>query len=415
MAYYVINKNKNVNIYKKADTKSTKSDTLTKGTRMKTSGIKDGYYVVSKGYIYAKDVYADNMGDTSSGDGEKMYNNYDGYFDSESVGNLVVFAETILQSTGDGIFTYKTASSKDKKTGYINSNCKIVVVNMVLYDPLTMDIKEQTSCTKTNSEGKWYKIYDVDGSYGGTVKNKWVNMNTYGAMLQANGVRNSSPSTSSSEDDATVIEEKTIDAYSDYITSEEYLKQLEGGLKVEDLRNIFGMPHQFLPLTDPRIDIESTESGVGEISSFGTTYTEKIINPMPLMMVTPGSPEFMTSYNGKQRKLMLEKYLNVGVDKMTLKSLINEKTGKFYSLRYNYTEYFYYVNAMCRSAAFFLNIEDTEIDGVKLKNFNWLWDNSEKGGDIYGHNLLIMHNLIVLSCHHRIFLLYGEKLVDYFR
>lgn len=397
--YYLYNGSKNVNIYSKANTKSTKKDTLKKGHYLKASGLSNGFYIVSKGYIRATDVYADNMGDTS-GDGKKMYKNYKTYFNESSdvgsvwknktPGDLVLFSEKTLTATSK-VFVYSktSAANTNDRKGYLNSGCSITVVDLVNHDPITMAVRSSSNSTVENGEGLWYKIYKVTGEYGGSPQGKWVNLTTYGQLLKNNGSSTSKSSSSSSsssggtDESAAVVEEKTIDSYSSYKTKDEYYNDLQEGLKVKDLRNIFGMPYQFLPLTDPRID---DENGIGTNDGFGAMYTKKIINPMPLLLITPGSPEFMTSYNKSQRELMLEKYLKVGIDSTTLESLVNEKTGKFYSLRYNYTEYFYYVNAMCRSGAFFLGIEDTEIDGKKLKEFNWLWDNSgSTNSDIFGH------------------------------
>lgn len=385
--YYLYNGSKNVNIYKSANASSKKVDTIKKGSYMKATGLKNGFYTVSKGYVNIRDVYADNMGSDKK---------YKGYFNENSdigsiwknkyVGNLLIFSESVLQVKSI-TFTYKntsTANAKDK-TGYLQAGCKFTVIKITNYDPTNMTVRNENMVTEENSEGKWYKIYNVDGDCSGVVKGKYVNPTTYSQVSNTTG-NTSNSSNKSSDYTAPVEEEKTIESYSDYMSKEDYYNKLQEGLEIEDLRNIFGMPHQFLPLTDPRIDVnDNGGNSVGEIEQFGTMYTKKIINPMPLLLMTPGSPEFMTSYNGKQRSLMLEKYMNIGIDSTTLESLVNEKTGKFYSLRYNYTEYFYYVNAMCRSAAFFLGIEDTEINGHKLKDFNWLWDNNSNGTDIFGH------------------------------
>lgn len=158
-----------------------------------------------------------------------------------------------------------------------------------------------------------------------------------------------------------------------------YKQDLSDGLRVKNLRGILGMPHQFLPITDPRID-DTTNS-----DSFGRMYSEKIIKYIPLLLLTPGTPSFMTSYNEKQKKTVLEKIFT-GLSTGELDSLINESSGKYYSLKFAYKDYFYYVNAMLRSAAFFLGIEEEQIDGVPLKSFNWLTYNGDEDGDIFGND-----------------------------
>ena len=385
--YYLYNGSKDVNIYKSASKNSKKMGTIKKKDYVKATALKNGFYKVNKGYVDCRDVYADNVGSS------KKYKNYFNQnsdsgmiWKDKSIGNLLLFSKINLQAKSI-VFVHNSASSSSTKIGFLNSGC-IIIINLACYDPTNMAVRHNSTSTVENSEGMWYKIYSVSGEYTGVVKDKWINLTTNKDLLsKKSSSTNMSTNTSSTSSSASPVEEeKTVEAYSEYMTKEQYSKKLEDGLKVEDLRNVFGMPYQFLPLTDPRIDVDDNGSNsVGSIEQFGSMYTKKIINPMPLLLMTPGSPEFMSSYNKSQRSLMLGKYLNLGIDSTTLESLINEKSGKFYSLRYNYTEYFYYVNAMCRSAAFFLGIEDIEINKHKLKDFNWLWDNNSNGTDVFGH------------------------------
>lgn len=158
-----------------------------------------------------------------------------------------------------------------------------------------------------------------------------------------------------------------------------YLKQLESGLRVKDLRGILGMPPQFLPSADPRID---DNSGIGEITSFGRVYSEKIIKNIPLLLITPGKPAFMSAFSSAQKKSVIQTFL--GGNSATFDKLMSDGSGKYYSLKYSYTEYFGYVNTMLRSAAYFLNIQNQKVDGKSLGTKNWLY-NSTSGSDIFGH------------------------------
>lgn len=171
-----------------------------------------------------------------------------------------------------------------------------------------------------------------------------------------------------------------------YTTSQQYRDNLQNGLRVQDLRGILGMPHQFLPLTDPRIVTESLY-GVGEDEEFGRVYSEKIIKHIPLLLMTPGVPTFMAGYSTSQRDTIIGKL--AGWTEETLESILSDgRNGKYYSLKYAYTEYFYYVNAMLRSAAYFLEIQNEMIDGDKLGSLNWLYKTSSMGSDIFSHGNL---------------------------
>lgn len=171
--------------------------------------------------------------------------------------------------------------------------------------------------------------------------------------------------------------------YTSYITDDQYLANLSSGLAVQDLRGILGMPHQFTPITDPRID---STSGKGDTLSFGRVYAEKIIKHIPLLLMTPGVPSFMTSYSKSQKSKIIKRL--VGLDTTSINKLTDGGTGKYYTLKYAYTDYFYYVNAMLRSAAMFLGIGNEKIDGKRLDTMNWLYQTSSAGGYIFGHGKL---------------------------
>jgi hypothetical protein len=171
--------------------------------------------------------------------------------------------------------------------------------------------------------------------------------------------------------------------YSTYTNSDQYYSNLSEGLEVKDLRGILGMPHQFLPTADPRID---GDSKAGSNSGFGRVYSEKIIKHIPLLLMTPGTPSFMGSFSDDQKTSIVNAM--TGIAQETIESLLGEDSGKYYSLKYAYTEYFHYVNAMLRSAAYYLGIQDTKVDGKRLGSLNWLYQTSSLGSDIFGHGKL---------------------------
>lgn len=171
-----------------------------------------------------------------------------------------------------------------------------------------------------------------------------------------------------------------------YKNSEEYLNNLENGLRVSDLRGILGMPHQFLPTADPRID---GGLDVGDEYRFGRVYSEKIIKHIPLLLMTPGVPTFMAGYNDEQKFKIIGRLGNI-ITGESLNSIFDDgRVGKYYSLKYAYTEYFHYVNAMLRSAAHFLDIQNEEIDETKIGNIDWLYKSSGLGSNIFSHENLV--------------------------
>lgn len=174
--------------------------------------------------------------------------------------------------------------------------------------------------------------------------------------------------------------------YSKGYSDEDYLKNIENGLRIQDIRGIMGVPHQLLPISDPRID---SPNGVGAAESLGRIYAESIIKNIPLLLMTPGLPQFMAGYNENQLSSILGNLggQNTGA---SINDLFSAGTaGKYYTLQFAYVEYFHYVNAMLRAAAFFLEIENEEIDGKKLGTLNWLWQTASfNGAEIYSHGNL---------------------------
>lgn len=182
-----------------------------------------------------------------------------------------------------------------------------------------------------------------------------------------------------------------------------------GTLTISTIRGIFGCPHQFLPIADMRVDssIVSNYKNTGMVTlgnndSLGRMYTGKIIANMPLLLITPGVPSFLSKFSESDKATAISNLLGVSKDDGVdgdLTQLIGGHKGKYYSLKFAYTSYFYYVNAMLRTAAILLEIDNEEIDGQKLGTFQWLFasrnvslsqeeDVGKINFDIYGNEKL---------------------------
>ena len=170
--------------------------------------------------------------------------------------------------------------------------------------------------------------------------------------------------------------------YSTAIDDNAYRTTMLEGLDIQNIRGIMGKPHQFLPYTDPRIDMSMDDN------SFGRIYADKIIKPMPLLFMTPGVPSFMSSFSKKQKSTIIEQFMNKnGIKIGNFDELVTSRGGKYYSLKFSYIEYFSYVNAMLRSAAYYLGIENEDLGSGSLKNINWFYTNGGiSGNDIFDNN-----------------------------
>lgn len=137
-------------------------------------------------------------------------------------------------------------------------------------------------------------------------------------------------------------------------------------IKIRNVAGVFGLPYQFLPNTDLRLD------GTQEAQNIGSEYAEKIIERIPLLFIAPGKASFMTKYSKKNKENILEKLISLGVNPegSSIEDLINQD-GRYYTFEYDQNRYYKFVNPMCRIAARYLNIEDVKIDGTPLDRINW--------------------------------------------
>lgn len=156
----------------------------------------------------------------------------------------------------------------------------------------------------------------------------------------------------------------------------DFLNQIESsGINYNNLRNIFGAPYQFLPTTDCRIVNNFSD----DLEAAGYEFTEKILSRMPLLYITPGNTSFMGDSDENKRTALLgslESWSDgtlAAEAKAQLNDMLTDYSGKLYTLKPAYDEYFKYVNPMCRAGAMFLGIGDEELFGknVKLKDMNW--------------------------------------------
>lgn len=141
-----------------------------------------------------------------------------------------------------------------------------------------------------------------------------------------------------------------------------YLSNINNNLSVTDCRGIHGMPHQFLPIVDTRVD--------SKIGSFGRKFADKIVSKMPVMVVTPGTPIFLKDYSQSDKRSMLTKLLIGGNDKSDIDRILGRE-GKYYSLKFDYKGYYEYVNPTLRIIAKMMDIDREYLNGVRLSQFDW--------------------------------------------
>lgn len=228
----------------------------------------------------------------------------------------------------------------------------------------------------------YYRVANEDGTIGmyipRSISSSYDDMSFYGqAVINVNNPYEQTQT--NSEDDT---ENEIADANSDLTGLEEvqdmfdYSNQQwtnytqEGSyFDVNNILGIFGLPYQFMAHVDPRLgsseNVRATNTGVD--------YMDKIVSTMPILFLSPGKPSFMAGYSNDEEKSVLSAMIsgNLG-GAVNLDDLISEN-GKFYTFEYAVTDYYKYVNPMCRITARLMNLQGSEyaLDGTNVDNFDW--------------------------------------------
>ena len=144
--------------------------------------------------------------------------------------------------------------------------------------------------------------------------------------------------------------------------SDGQIKNMLGSFTPATAARIYGMPYQWMPEVDRRVQ------GTGQ---FGRKFYEKILTKMPILVLTPGLPDFMGGY-GKEDKVPLMQALvaGSGVSLDTIKSS-NNRPLRYYTLKFATSQYYDYVNSMCTALAVFLGIDKVNFHGSPIGDIMW--------------------------------------------
>lgn len=212
-------------------------------------------------------------------------------------------------------------------------------------------------------------------------KKGWI-MKSRVKLIEDLSANSTQETTEESQDKVRTLDQETLDKisqmtpeekkdiYMQYVNSEYGDTQDAGNvadsLLVDNLSGIYGIPYQFPESVDPRPDSKS---------SFGSIYAERIITRMPLLMMSPGKVDFMSSYKTGEKKAVLDVLLNDGDGASDINDFL-EKPGKYYTFAYDTENYWKYVNAANHASAIYLGIGDVEIDvnGIKAKAADFKWE-----------------------------------------
>ena len=141
--------------------------------------------------------------------------------------------------------------------------------------------------------------------------------------------------------------------------------EVADGLLVDNLNGVYGIPYQWPESVDPKLPN----------TGFGSIYAERIVDRMPLLMISPGKVSFMRSYSDGEKSAVLDALAGASSGASTAINDFLKKPGKYYSFEYDSASYWQYVNTMNHACAAYLGIEDVvvNINGVEkaLSEFKW--------------------------------------------
>lgn len=139
---------------------------------------------------------------------------------------------------------------------------------------------------------------------------------------------------------------------------------------------IFGIPYQFMAHVDPRIryDKVGTSEYLTLHSSPGREYAHHIIQDMPVFFISPGLPNFATSFDPDEKSSIYDLILEFagGLGNAVDTNSLLSKQAKYYTFQYEIAQYYTFCNPACRIAALYMDVGDKTIDGRRLDNFDWL-------------------------------------------
>lgn len=134
--------------------------------------------------------------------------------------------------------------------------------------------------------------------------------------------------------------------------------------------NLFGMPHQFIPEVDPRVQSIST--------LVGQKFSENIILEAPVATIIPGKPKYLPNESVNNRISISQALFDGAGQNFDALNQLNADNAldemRLYDFEPDYAEYIKYVNILCRAGAAFLDITDTIQIGSKeysFEKFNW--------------------------------------------
>lgn len=189
------------------------------------------------------------------------------------------------------------------------------------------------------------------------------------------------------------------------IESSSQVSRSLGNVPIGRMTFVHGMPFQYTYLTDRRIGATNlygrdgatiNPKTSGDVDMYGRTFAKEIAGNMPIMVLIPGDPEYMTKVNdgslfgfrtsnNKVKEGFRPFWADLTQDEYdsALDNLLTNYEGEFdyFSFAVNMTKYYNFVNPICRTAAGLMGLGDRTILGKSCKTFDWSQYNQDASQD----------------------------------
>jgi hypothetical protein len=137
--------------------------------------------------------------------------------------------------------------------------------------------------------------------------------------------------------------------------------------RIDGSMRLFGLPHQFTEMTDPRI---------GSTSNLGRCFTERLVLEAPIVCLKPGLPDFLPNKSEAEKTGFINAILEA-TNGNSLKDIFASIGGSedsddavmYYGIKDAYSEMMSKVNLMCKMMAVFLGIADEKVPWAKHATF----------------------------------------------
>nr|DAO30467.1 MAG TPA: SH3 domain protein [Caudoviricetes sp.] len=220
--------------------------------------------------------------------------------------------------------------------------------------PVIGSIPKGTSVTITQQSNGWGKT-----TYGG--KTGWISMK-YVSLTSGSAAKTSPKSTDTkvSDREKGITDAKIAAELEKFRTT-----SVNSGKVYKGSMRLFGLPSQYPSYQD--IPVNSVNA------SLGRTFINNMLIDAPILTLIPGKPSYLPGAKDKVSTAQtLISSANDSFGELNALATNLAATGqRYYDFQQDYLEYIKYVNILCRTAAAFLELQDYEIDGVKLTQYDW--------------------------------------------